>query len=76
MLLKIQKKISVTFVDGKSYNAEIVGTDPYADVAIIKIDVNFEKLYPLPVGDTMNLEVLRDGKIINIILTLEARPES
>jgi len=28
------------------------------------------------VGDTMNLEISRDGKIINIILTLEARPGS
>ena len=28
------------------------------------------------VGDTLNLEILRDGKIINIILTLEERPES
>jgi len=28
------------------------------------------------VGDTMNLEISRDGKIINIILTLEERPES
>jgi len=28
------------------------------------------------VGDTMKLEILRDGKIINIVLTLEERPKS
>jgi len=27
------------------------------------------------VGDTIKLEILRDGKIINIILTLEERPK-
>ena len=28
------------------------------------------------VGDTMNLEILRDGEIVNAIVTLEKRPES
>ena len=28
------------------------------------------------VGDTINLEILRDGKTIDIVLTLEKRPES
>jgi len=51
------KKISVTFVDGRSYSAEIVGTDPYADIAVIKLDVNPEKLYPLPIGDSSKLKV-------------------
>jgi len=51
------KKISVTFVDGTSYRAEIVGTDPYADLAVIKIDVNPEKLYPLPLGKSSDLRV-------------------
>jgi S1-C subfamily serine protease len=51
------KKISVTFVDGKSYNAEVIGTDPYADIAVIKIDVNPEYLNPLPIGDSSILRV-------------------
>ena len=51
------KKISVTFVDGISYSAEIIGTDPYADIAVIKLDVNPEKLYPLPIGDSLKLRV-------------------
>jgi len=51
------KKISVTFVDGISYNAKIVGTDPYADIAVIKLDVNPEKLHPLPITDSSKLRV-------------------
>ncbi|QLH06213.1 trypsin [Nitrosopumilus ureiphilus] len=51
------KKISVTFIDGTSYRAQIVGTDPYADIAVIKLDVSPEKLYPLPIGDSSSLRV-------------------
>ena len=51
------KKISVTFVDGLSYNAHLVGTDLYADIAVIKLDASLEKLYPLPIGDSSKLQV-------------------
>lgn len=51
------KKISVTFVDGTSYRADIIGTDPYADLAVIKIDVNAEKLHPLPLGKSSDLKI-------------------
>ena len=51
------KKISVTFIDGTSYRAEVIGTDPYADIAVIKLDVNPEKLNPLPIGDSSKLRV-------------------
>ena len=51
------KKISVTFVDGVSYNAKLVGADPYADIAVIKIDINPEKIYPLPIGDSSKIRV-------------------
>jgi len=50
-------KISVTFIDGTSYRAKIVGNDPYADIAVIKIDVSTDKLYPLPIGDSSTLKV-------------------
>jgi len=51
------KKIVVTFVDGTSHHAEIIGTDPYADLAVIKIDVDSEKLHPLPLGKSSILSV-------------------
>ncbi len=28
------------------------------------------------IGDKLNLELLRDGKIINVVITLEKRPDS
>lgn len=51
------KKITVTFIDGTSYRAKIIGTDPYADIAIIKLDISPEKLYPLPIGESSKLRV-------------------
>ena len=51
------KKIVVTFVDGTSHHAEIVGIDPYADLAVIKIDINSEKLHPLSLGSSSDLKV-------------------
>ncbi|NNL58851.1 MAG: trypsin-like serine protease [Nitrosopumilus sp.] len=56
-VVKDAKKIFVTFVDGTSYNAEIVGTDPYADLALVKINVKSEKLYPLSLGSSSELKV-------------------
>ncbi len=51
------KKITVTFIDGTSYRAKIIGTDPYADIAVIKLDISPEKLYPLPIGESSKLRV-------------------
>ena len=51
------EKITVTFLDGTSYNAKVVGTDPYTDLAVIKVDVNPSLLHPLPLGDSSILRV-------------------
>jgi len=56
-VVKNTKKITVTFIDGTSYRAEIVGTDPYADIAVIKVNVDSKKLFPLPIGDSSKLKV-------------------
>jgi 2-alkenal reductase len=37
--------------------AEIVGTDPYSDLAVIKIDVPPDKLYPVELGSSVDLRV-------------------
>ncbi len=50
-------KVTVTFLDGAAYKADIVGTDPYSDLAVIKVDVPKEKQNPLPLGDSSKLEV-------------------
>lgn len=56
-VVRDSKKIDVTFTDGTSYRAKVVGTDPYADVAVLKIDVSPDKLFPLPLGDSSKLKV-------------------
>jgi len=51
-------KVTVTFLDGTSYRASIVGSDPYTDLAIVKVDVSdSSKLVPLPLADSSMLRV-------------------
>jgi S1-C subfamily serine protease len=54
-------KVYVTFLDGQSYEAEVVGADPYSDLAVIKLlnlndDVK-NKLAPLALGNSSSLRV-------------------
>jgi S1-C subfamily serine protease len=48
--------IQVT-LNGKEYDAELVGTDADADVAVLKIDAPIAELYPVPIGASDNLRV-------------------
>ena len=48
--------ITVILSDDKEYKAELVGTDPQSDVAVIKIQ-NGDDLPVLPLGNSDNLEV-------------------
>jgi len=50
-------KITVTFLDGRQYNAEMVGADPFTDIAVVKVDADPSLLEPLPIGDSDNLKV-------------------
>lgn len=50
-------KIVVTFLDGRSYNAYVIGEDIYTDLAVIKVDAGTEILEPLPIGDSSKLRV-------------------
>ena len=49
-------KVTVQLLDGREYDAEIVGTDPPTDVALIKINAD-EKLPFLKLGNSDKLEV-------------------
>lgn len=51
------QKIIVTFVNGVSFKATVVGTDPFTDLAVIKIDADPQILTPLSLGDSSNLRV-------------------
>ena len=56
-VVKDATKVVVTFLDGRSYNAEIIGTDEFTDIAIIKVNADLVLLHPLPIGDSSNLKV-------------------
>jgi S1-C subfamily serine protease len=40
-----------------TYSAELVGTDPGTDVAMIKVDAPSDQLQPLPLGDSSQVQV-------------------
>lgn len=46
--------IEVTLSDGRDIAAEVVGTDPKSDVAVIKLKEKVDGLQPLPFGDSTN----------------------
>ncbi|MEO6809183.1 MAG: trypsin-like peptidase domain-containing protein [Isosphaeraceae bacterium] len=49
------EEILVTFYDGETAKAKVVGADPGADVAVIKVDTDAYR--PLPLGDSEKLRV-------------------
>ncbi len=56
-VVKDVKKVVVTFLDGRSYNAEIIGIDEFTDLAVIKVNADLALLHPLALGDSSNLKV-------------------
>ena len=51
------EKIIVTFLDGRSYNADLIGSDPSTDIAVIQVKADVTLLHPLPLGDSSKLKV-------------------
>ena len=49
----------VTFVDGNTYRAKVIGKDPSSDIAVLQITDNFspENLAPLPIVNSSSLQV-------------------
>jgi S1-C subfamily serine protease len=56
-VVKDAKKVVVTFLDGRSYNAELIGIDEYTDMAVLKVNADLALLRPLLIGDSSNLKV-------------------
>ena len=54
--------ISVTFRNGESYDATLVGSDPSTDLAVLDVDAPASVLHPLSLGDSSDLAV-GDGVI-------------
>ncbi len=55
----IAKTVDVTFVDGNSYAAKVIGTDPFSDIAVIQItdDFSAENVLPLIIANSSSLQV-------------------
>ena len=50
-------QIDVTFHDGRTLEAEVIGSDPESDLAVLKVDRPASDLLPLPLGDNSELKV-------------------
>jgi S1-C subfamily serine protease len=51
------REVYVQFADRNQVEAEIVGIDPFADVALLKVDPEGLDLQPLPLGSEHDVEV-------------------
>src|SRR3954468_1100610 len=49
--------IKVTFADGKTASAKVVGTDRSTDVAVIQVDASKSDLHPLTFADSNDVQV-------------------
>jgi S1-C subfamily serine protease len=51
------KKADVTFTDGNTYSANVIGKDPNSDLGVLQITGNFseEKVVPLPLANSSNV---------------------
>jgi len=49
--------VSVKFWNGKSYPAQVVGTDASTDLAVLKVNAPVSELFPLSLGDSTKLVV-------------------
>jgi putative serine protease PepD len=49
--------VTVTFPDGSSYDARVVGTDPSTDLAVLEVDAPARVLEPLSLADSDDLQV-------------------
>ena len=51
------RDLVVTLYNGQQYNAKLVGTDPDNDLAVIRIEIPPEKLFPVKFGSSTDLRV-------------------
>src|SRR5215831_7128792 len=58
--------INVTFADGNSHPAQVIGTDPYSDLAVLQasVDLKKEQMKPLPIRNSSALQV---GENVGVI---------
>lgn len=49
--------ISVTFINGKAYSANVLGTDVYSDLAVLNVNAPADQFTPLPIVPSSILSV-------------------
>jgi S1-C subfamily serine protease len=49
--------VTVTFVDGNGYTASVLGSDPYADLAVLSTDAPYSEYSPLEIVNSSTLMV-------------------
>jgi S1-C subfamily serine protease len=50
-------QVEVAFASGFRAYGTVIGSDNYADIAVIKVDAPADQIHPLPVGDSSTLNV-------------------
>ena len=50
-------RLVVNFYDGTIIEAQVIGTDPAADIAVIRVELSAERLVPVGFANSDNLEV-------------------
>lgn len=50
-------RVTVTFSDGSTVEAKVVGADPESDLAVLKVEVPADQLQPVTVADSGTVEV-------------------
>ncbi|NLS78217.1 MAG: trypsin-like serine protease [Chloroflexi bacterium] len=63
--------VEVKLADGTTVLAEVIGTDPYSDLAVLKVDLPPDKLRPVELGESATLRVGQRAIAIGNPLTLE-----
>ncbi len=56
--------VTVTFEDGSSASADVVGTDPGDDVALVKVSADASELHPATLGDS---DAVKVGQVVAAI---------
>ncbi|RNJ79599.1 MAG: PDZ domain-containing protein [Nitrosopumilus sp. B06] len=56
-VIRDAESVTVTFLDGRSYDAEVIGADEFTDLAILRVDLRTDLLHPLAIGDSSRLKV-------------------
>lgn len=56
-VIAAKQKFIVALEDGSEFSAEVIGTDPILDIAVLKVESDREDFLPMPFGDSDQVRV-------------------